>query len=131
MGPRVGAPGSRAIGAGGPRAALGRQGGAAWGSRGGPRRRAREARWDARAGGAGGPCRQEAREQRTGAPGAHARREEEWGVHREGKGRKRKREGEGSSPRGSKSGDHRLQILGRHGEKRERGGGEEVVTRKN
>jgi hypothetical protein len=69
-------------------------------------------------GGAGGPRRREAREPRTGAPGARARREEEWGTHREGKGRKR--EEEGSSPRGSKSGDHRLQILGRHGEKRER-----------
>jgi hypothetical protein len=67
---------------------------------------------------------------RAGAPWA-ARRGDKGaraGEGRVGRGRER---GEGSSPRGSKSGDHRLQILGHHGEKRERGGGEEVAAREN
>jgi hypothetical protein len=106
-GTRAGAPGSRATGAGGPRAALGRRDGPR-AARGSPAR------------GAGGPRRREAREPRVGALGARVRREEEGGTRREGKGRKRKREGEGSSSRGSKSGDHRFQILWHHGEKRER-----------
>jgi hypothetical protein len=48
--------------------------------------------------------------------------EKKEGACREGKGRERKREreekgGEGSSPRGSNSNDHRLQNLGHHGER--------------
>jgi hypothetical protein len=63
-----------------------------------------------------------------GAAEGHARMGEEGGARGEGKGRKRKREreekgGEGSSPRGSNSGDHRLQNLGHHGG-RERDGRE-------
>jgi hypothetical protein len=50
---------------------------------------------------------------------------------REGEEEGERERGEGSSPRGSKSSDHRLQILGHHGEKRERGGGEEVAAREN
>jgi hypothetical protein len=47
-----------------------------------------------------------------------------------GRGRERARERGGELTSGSKSGDHRLQNLGHHGE-RERGGGEEVATREN
>jgi hypothetical protein len=47
-----------------------------------------------------------------------------------GRERERKREGE-RAHLGSKSGDHRLQNLGYHGEERERGGGEEVAAREN
>jgi hypothetical protein len=62
-----------------------------------------------------------------GAGGGVAHRGEEG----EGKiEREREREREGELTSGSKSGDHRLQNLGHHGE-RERGGGEEVATREN
>jgi hypothetical protein len=52
--------------------------------------------------------------EKGGARGEKKRRERE---------RERRRGGEGSSPRGPKSGDRRLQILGHHGE-REVGEGE-------
>jgi hypothetical protein len=51
------------------------------------------------------------------------------GEEGEGK-RERERERGGELTSGSKSGDHRLQNLGHHGE-RERGGGEEVAAREN
>jgi hypothetical protein len=60
-----------------------------------------------------------------------ARRGEEGGARREGKGRKREREetgGAGSSPRGSNSGDHNLQNLGHHGGERD-GREREVAAR--
>jgi hypothetical protein len=96
-----GGPRSRAEGAGG--RAGGWRGSRATGGRG-----HRGGGWGRAAGGAGGATRE--------GPGAAAPR----GARREGKGRKRKREreekgGEGSSPRGSNSGDHRLQNLGHHG----------------
>jgi hypothetical protein len=67
-------------------------------------------------------CTAEGQRPHTRGCRGRARRGKEGGTRREGKGRKRKREreekgGEGSSPRGSNSGDHRLQNLGHHGER--------------
>jgi hypothetical protein len=63
-----------------------------------------------------------------------ARRGEGEGARREEKGREREREekgGEGSSPRGSNSGDHRLQDLGHHGRGRERWERERLLRGRN
>jgi hypothetical protein len=62
----------------------------------------------------------------AGAAGGARAGEKKEGARREEKGRERKRErkengGEGSSPRGSDSGDHRLQNLGHHRREREMG----------
>jgi hypothetical protein len=111
--------GSHAVGGTGtgPRAARGNRGGAApprhVAGEGRAQRRARERK--------GGVARRGEKRARAG--------EGTGGRGRE-RGRERERE-EGSSPRGSETGDHRLQILGHHGEKRKRGGGEEVAAREN
>jgi hypothetical protein len=77
---------------------------------------------------------------RTRARGAHGPRRGRVTGRRRGRAGKKKGEGEGKRERerergeeltsGSKSGDHRLQNLGHHGE-RERGGGEEVAVWEN
>jgi hypothetical protein len=68
------------------------------------------------------PGRGASRGRATGRERGHA-----WKKKGEGEG-KRERERGGELTSGSKSGDHRLQNLGHHGES-ERGGGEEVAAR--
>jgi hypothetical protein len=142
--PRAGAKGRAEGAGGGGGGGGGTPGGARGGGGGGPRRhggRCRGERGRAVAGGSrdGGEPRCRGRgagrrrgESRRGRRGARAG--ERRGGRREEKGREREREEkgvEGSSPRGSNSGDHHLQDLGHHGRGRERWERERLLRGRN